>query len=213
LTADATKPFTPAPTLTVKVALLLTPNVAVIVAEVEDATPIVVMVKVAVRLPAATVTLAGTWAAELLSDRATITPPPGAGPVSVTVPIDDLPPTTVPGFRPTDVTVGRIIVNPACRVTPVYVADTVTAVELTTGVVVTVKVALVAPAATVTLAGIVADVLLSDRAISDPPGGAGPFSLTVPVDDEPPVTVVGVKVKEPSTGGLIVRDAWTLAPW
>ena len=47
-------------TLMVRLAVLLTPNVAVTVAEVEDATPMVVTVNVAVRLPAATVTLAGT---------------------------------------------------------------------------------------------------------------------------------------------------------
>ena len=91
-------------------------------------------------------------------------------------------------------------------------AETITAVEAITAVVVTVKVALVAPATTVTLAGVAADVLLSDNAISDPPDGAGPLNLTVPVDDEPPITVVGLKVKELSTAGLIVRDACTIPP-
>jgi hypothetical protein len=56
------------------------------VAVVEAATSVVVAAKVAVVLPAATVTVAGTTAAVelLLSD--TGAPPAGAGPVNVTVP-------------------------------------------------------------------------------------------------------------------------------
>ena len=107
-----------AATLMVKVAFLLTPNVAVIVAEVEDPTPVVVAVKVAVRLPAATVTLAGTCTAELLSERVTTVPPAGAGPFSVTVPVDELPPTTVVGLNPTVLKVGGTIVKFACAVIP-----------------------------------------------------------------------------------------------
>ena len=58
----------------------------------------VVRVNVAVELPAATVTLAGTIAEELLLDSATGLPPVGAGAFSVTVPVDELPPTTIAGF-------------------------------------------------------------------------------------------------------------------
>jgi len=75
-----------------------------------------------------------------------------------------------------------------------------------------VKVPVVAPAAIVTLAGVVAELLLSDNVTTAPPLGAGPFNVTVPVELAPPVTVVGFRVKEVSAPGLIVREAWTLAP-
>jgi hypothetical protein len=64
-------------------------------------TAFVVTVNVAVVLPAFTVTVGGTVAAALLPDNVTTAPPPGAGPVRVTVPVDGLPPTTLVGFRDT----------------------------------------------------------------------------------------------------------------
>ena len=67
-----------------------------------DATGEVAIVKVTVVAPAATVTLAGTCAAAvLLLVRVTTAPPDGAGPVKVTVPIDDVPPMTEVGLRVT----------------------------------------------------------------------------------------------------------------
>jgi hypothetical protein len=67
------------------------------------ATALVVTVNVAVVDPAATVTLVGTCAAAVLllvSD--TLAPPVGAAPLSVTVPVDELPPVTLVGFRVTE---------------------------------------------------------------------------------------------------------------
>src|SRR5438093_4139407 len=61
--------------------------------------------------------------------------------------------------------------------------------------VVTVKVALVAPAGTVTLAGTVAvGVELLTSVTTMPPAGAGPLRVTVPVEGFPAVTVVGLSV-------------------
>src|SRR6266513_1002411 len=78
----------------------------------------------------------------------------------------------------------------------------VTVVDAETALVLTVNVALVAPAATVTLEGAVAaEVLLLERATCAPPDGAGPLSVTVPVEEFPPVTLVGLNVSEVSVGG------------
>ena len=78
----------------------------------------------------------------------------------------------------------------------------VTGVDVVTALVLTVNVALLAPAATVTLAGTVAvGVLLLVRVTGAPPVGAGPLSVTVPVEDcAPPVTVVGFSVSVESVG-------------
>jgi hypothetical protein len=100
-------------TVTVKMALRLTPNVPVMVAEVDELTPEVVMIKVAVRFPAATVTLAGTLVAELPAERVTIVPPEGAGPLRVTVPVDEFPPTIDVGLTVNKLSVGGLIVRVA----------------------------------------------------------------------------------------------------
>src|SRR5712671_1881834 len=67
-----------------------------------------------------------------------------------------------------------------------------TVVDAATALVLTVKDALVAPAATVTLEGtLAAVVLLLESVTCAPPVGAGPLSVTVPVEEFPPVTLVG----------------------
>ena len=77
-------------------------------AEVDKRTIDVFTVKVALLLPAGTVTLEETLAAPLLLESVTCAPPAGAGPLSVTVPVDDCtPPTTLVGFNVSEETVGR----------------------------------------------------------------------------------------------------------
>ena len=71
-----------------------------------------------------------------------------------------------------------------------------TGVGFETADVVTVKVRLVVPGATVTLAGTVAAAELSDSVTTAPPDGAAALSVTVPVDDAPPTTVVGLRVSD-----------------
>ena len=94
----------------------------------------------------------------------------------------------------------------------------VTVVDATTGLVLTVNVALLAPAAIVTLEGTRAtNVLLLESVTCAPPAGAGPLNVTVPVDEFPPVTLVGLNVSEASVGagggaGVTVREADRVAP-
>jgi hypothetical protein len=62
----------------------------------------VVIENVALVWPAAITTFAGTPAAALSLDSATVAPPDGAGAVSVTVPVDPVPPVTAVGLTVTD---------------------------------------------------------------------------------------------------------------
>ena len=91
-------------------------------------------------------------------------------------------------------------------------------VDAATALVLTVKVALVAPAATVTLEGTPATVvLLLERVTVAPPDGAAPLSVTVPVEEFPPVTLVGFSVSDERVGGggdagVTVSEADRVAP-
>jgi hypothetical protein len=76
-----------------------------------------------------------------------------------------------------------------------------------TGLVVTVNVALVLPEGIVTPnSGTCARsglLLFSDTLA--PPGGAGPFNVTVPIDDDPPTTELGFSVSDLRVGELTLR--------
>ncbi len=175
------------------------------VTDVEVVTPLVLTVNVMLLAPAATVTLAGTVAAAVLSlIRETDAPPLGAGPLRVTVPVEGDPPVTLVGLSAIADSVaepGGATLSEAILVTPAYIAEMVTAVELVTALVLTVNVALLAPAATVTLAGTVAAAVLPlERETATPPLGAGPLSVTVPVEGDPPVTLMGLSAIEESVG-------------
>src|SRR5947207_792891 len=94
-----------------------------------------------------------------------------------------------------------------------------TGVDTATALVLIVNVALVAPAATVTLEGTVAAaVLLLESATCAPPAGAAPLNVTVPVEDcVPPITLVGLSVSEESVGaggaaGVTTSEAVLVAP-
>src|SRR5512137_656562 len=113
------------------------------VTAVDVVTALVVAVKVAVVAPAATVTDAGTWAAaafELV--RATTEPPVGAGLSKVTVPVEEAPPMTEAGvtLTPLRAATGAVTVSVAVRLTLLYAAVIVTAVEEATVLVVAVNV-------------------------------------------------------------------------
>ena len=79
----------------------------------------------------------------------------------------------------------------------------------------TLNVALVTPAATVTLLGTVATAaaLLASVTMA-PPGGAGVLKLTVPIETAPPLTLGGARFMAESVGvdGVTVRTALLVAP-
>ena len=83
-----------------------------------------------------------------------------------------------------------------------------TAVVPATERVVTLNVAVVFPAATITEAGTVAEELLLARVTVKPPDGATPVNVMVPVPDDPLVTLDGlieIEESEVVAAGVIVR--------
>jgi len=84
-----------------------------------DATPLVVIVKVAPAEPSGIVTLAGTCAADgLLLCKVTTAPPEGEGPLKVSVPLELLPPTTALGLLVSEDKVGALTVRVVVLVSP-----------------------------------------------------------------------------------------------
>jgi hypothetical protein len=123
--------------------------------------------------PAATVTLAGTVATEvLLLARVTDVPPVGAGPPRVTVPV------AVPleamefGDTVSAVSAAGLTVRFVLTVVEPRVAEICAVVAVPTAVVETVKVPVLEPAATVTDAGTVAAAFPLARVTVVPPVGA-----------------------------------------
>ncbi len=147
-------------------------------------TVLVLTLKVALVLPADTVTLDGTVATDvLLLESVTTAPPEGALELSVTVPVELLPPLTLVGFRVSEerLTVDAdVMVREACAELDPRVAVITAVVVVVTVCVLTVNLALVAPAATVTLPGTLAAELLLDKLTTVPPDGAAALKVTVP---------------------------------
>jgi len=84
-----------------------------------------------------------------------------------------------------------------------------TVVETVTATVVTGKAVVLPPAGIVTLKGTVAAVvLLLMRVTTAPPVGAGPLSMTVPVEGDPPLTLLGFSLSKVRVGGVTVRVAF-----
>src|SRR6185436_12011866 len=111
-------------------------------------TGFVLSANVAVVAPAATVTDAGTVATlVLLLANVTTAPPAPAAVDSITVPVLPAPPVNTEGFSVIEARAG-LTTSPAVLETPLKVAVMVTTVPDVTVLVVTAKVAVVAPAAT-----------------------------------------------------------------
>jgi hypothetical protein len=92
-------------------------------------------------------------------------------------------------------------------VAPFSLAEIVTDFDDFTCVVVIANVAVACPAATVTLEGNDAKDGWADNTTTIPAAGAAPFSVTVPVEDAPPVTLVGLTDNTVTDKGFTVSVA------
>jgi hypothetical protein len=114
------------------------------------------------------------------------------------------------GSEPVPVDAG-VTVNVVVRLTPPYVAVIVTPVFAATGELLTTKVALEAPAATVTLAGTATtDVFALLNVTTAPPLGAPPVNVIVPCAVVPPTTEVGLTLTADKLAGVVVDAAWAV---
>ena len=103
-------------------------------------------------------------------------------------------------------------VSVALRVLLPYVPEIVSEAPLT-GLVVTENVMPLEPAGMVVEEGTRATlVLLLFSETTAPDGGAAPLSVKVPVEDAPPVTVLGFKVREVREGGFTVKVVVFVVP-
>ena len=128
------------------------------------AIPATVAVKFPVVAPANTVTLPGTAAFALLLDSATASPPPGAAPLKVTVHAEVPGAFTLAGLQDTPLGVTAVTkLTVVFAVCAFKVAVTVAVALLLTVPAVAVKVPLLAPLATVMLAGTVSTPVLLDK--------------------------------------------------
>lgn len=151
-------------------------------------------------------------------DIRTASPLDGAGEAIVTVPVELFPPVTVDGLMLIEVTAMPVVtVTEACWVLLPRVAVTVTTVLLRTNKFFAVawKVAVVAPAGTVTVPGTLRTPgLSSESPTTEPPDPAGALKVTVPVDVPPFGMLEGLNVSDERVPPLlpppvIVSDAST----
>src|SRR5262249_34306682 len=127
---------------------------------------------------------------------------------SASVPCDVFPPVTLVGFNVSDDKLAGgggggtgVTASVAVRVTPLKVAEMVTLFVAVTATVLMANVALVAPAATVTLAGVEAMAgALLDRVTTAPPAGAALLRVTVPCEELPPTTLDGLSESDERVG-------------
>jgi hypothetical protein len=164
---------------TAKVTVLEPLYVAVIPTGVAADTGTVVIGKVAMDAPPATVTVAGTVATTALPlASVTVTPAVGATPDKVTVPVEPFPPIKVDGSSDTLRTAGGFTVRETVLLTP-KVAVIAVSVAVDTGTEAIRNVAEVAPASIFTVAGGATAAVLLPSETATPPDGAGPVRVMV----------------------------------
>jgi len=173
----------------------------------------VVIGNVTVVVPAGTVTVAGTVTFTFVDAKVTTSPVGPAGEVKLTVPVVDAPPRKEFGEIVTLCIEASFIVRFAARVIDwLDAAIDDTKVRDETGVVVIANVPDVEPPGIVSVAGTVAAALLEVSVATKPPVGAGPVSVTVPVEEFPPTSEVGERamlvMNVPVTPSVVVWVAW-----
>ena len=190
----------------------LAPNFAVTRTASCADTAVVLAAKLALVLPAAIVTEAGSRTLGELADRLTTKPLVGAGAFRVTVPVVFEPPGTVAGARLIDASPTGTTVRTVVTGFPLRLAVIVDGVGEVTADVVTIKEALDWPDEINTEFGSEAIELLELSPMISPLGPATPLSWIVPVEEAPPTTEDGLKLTDTSAGAVIVRLACTEAP-
>src|SRR5436190_97197 len=138
----------------------------------------------------------------------TTAPPAGAAALSVTLPVLPAVPVTAAGLTLTPTNAAGpagFSVSVTILDAPTHVAVMLACVTAVIAFVLTVNVALVAPAATVTDGSTVATLgLLLVNVTTAPPAGAAALSVTLPVLFAPPVSVAGFSVIEASAATEVV---------
>ena len=141
--------------------------------------------------------------------RTTVAPAVPTGALKVTIPVTVVfdPPTTDVGETETLCNPGGVIIMVVVTTDAPTLAVKVTVIGEVTGDVPILKLADVEPAATVTVDGSVAEVLLEETVTAIPPVGAAPLIVTVPSAFVPPPTDVGATVMLVRVAGVTVRVA------
>ena len=161
-------------------------------------------------IPAGTVcgVVTGNAAAGLLV-KLTDTPPAGAGPERVSVPVVVCPENTLAGVKERLEATGAVTMSSAVMLVPPCIAVIVTFVSTGTGNVVIVKAPLAEEPAGITtgVITVAAPGVSLLRMIFTPPAGAGPVRVTIPVGSgvAPPATEAELKIIEASAVGITVR--------
>jgi hypothetical protein len=123
------------------------------------------------------------------------------------VPVEEPPPIKLAGFKLKLAMVAGVIVRVAATVVALKEAKILAVVWDVTPKVATLNVADNCPLGTVTDNGMEALVLAHVRLTTVPPVAAGPVRVTVPIEEIPPGTVVGLTVIVANDIGLIVSGA------
>jgi len=177
---------------------------AATVTAVSAATVAAVAGNVAEELPAITVTEGGTVRSALLTETETVTPPEGATLLRATVQLVVAPNDIVAGEQLRVAgTVGATRAIEALTVVLLRMAVNTAALSAVTADMGTANVAVEAPASTAREAGTVTAVLLPERAMAAPPGGAVASKVAVQFAVPLPVNEEGVQVNEDSPTGAM----------